>query len=64
MKDSGAIDVTLENVTQGDDDTNVKEDEVCQDIEYSDRKCHQMTQTELLSLSKIVTMKELQKERL
>lgn len=64
VKDSGVIDVTLGKDTQGDDVKKLKKDAIRQDIEDSDRKCHQVTQTKLLSISKIVTMKELQKERL
>ncbi|KAL9966621.1 hypothetical protein ACROYT_G024724 [Oculina patagonica] len=52
VKESGAIDVTLEEGDQGDYDTTVVGDESCQVAEYSDTRCHQGTQTELRLLSK------------
>ncbi|XP_078376765.1 cysteine repeat modular protein A-like isoform X1 [Oculina patagonica] len=50
VKDSGAIDVTLES-DQGDDDTTVVQDESCRVAKYSDTRRHQATQAELCLLS-------------
>ncbi len=51
VKDSGAIDVTLEEGDQGDDYTTVVRDESFRVAEYSDTRRHQWTQTELCLLS-------------
>ncbi len=51
VKDSGAIDVTLEEGDGGDDDTTAVQDESCRIAEYSDTRRHQTTQTELCLLS-------------
>ena len=51
VKDSGAIDVSLEEGEQDDQKVKNIQDEPHQDSIYSDRKRHQGTQTELCSIS-------------
>ncbi|KAL9988970.1 hypothetical protein ACROYT_G003469 [Oculina patagonica] len=50
LKDSGAIDVTLEECKQSDDSTMEIEDD-CRQAEHNNIRCHQGTQTELFLLS-------------
>ena len=50
VKDSGIIDVALEDDEQGDDDTVEVQDDGCQGSKRNNSKCHQGSQTELLSL--------------
>ncbi len=49
VKNSGAIDVTIEEGDEGDDTTMKVEEENCQDAEYSNTRRHQGTQTDLCS---------------
>ena len=50
VKDSGAIDVTLEEVKEGDDSTEEAQDS-CKGTKYRKKKSHRWTQTEPFSLS-------------
>lgn len=50
VKDSGVIDVTLEEGEQGCDEKMEVQDENSQNSDYSDTRRHQETQTELCSL--------------
>jgi len=50
VKQTGAIDITLEEKGQGDDCTEEVQGPRCL-VEYRNKHCHQGTQTELLSLS-------------
>ncbi|XP_078377515.1 uncharacterized protein LOC144660686 [Oculina patagonica] len=60
LKDSGAIDVTLEDGKHDDDYTAAVHDDDCEDAENKNGKCHQWTQTEpiTLSLANIVVHEE------
>ncbi|XP_078375842.1 uncharacterized protein LOC144659297 [Oculina patagonica] len=49
VKNSGAIDVTIEEGDEGDNTTMKVEDENCQDAEHSNTRRHQGTQTDLCS---------------
>ena len=49
VKDSGAIDVTLEEADEEDDNIMKIQNKSCQDAEQSDTRRHQGTQTELCS---------------
>ena len=51
VKDSGAIDVTFGECKQDAGYAIATDAETCQGIKYGDTRCHQGTQTELLSLS-------------
>lgn len=51
VKDSGAIDATLEEEEQGDDNAVEAQYENCQTVEGSDTIRHQEAQTELSALS-------------
>ena len=50
IKDSGAIDVTLEEGEEGEDDTVEAQDNNCQSAKNTNQKCDQGTQTELLPI--------------
>ncbi|XP_078377113.1 uncharacterized protein LOC144660377 [Oculina patagonica] len=50
VQDSGAVDVTLEEVDEGDDDAMEVQDINRQSTKKSDKKCDQGTQTELFSI--------------
>ena len=50
VKQTGAIDITLEEKGQGDDSMEEAHGPSCH-MEYRNMRCHQGTQTELLSLS-------------
>ena len=50
VKDSGAIDVTLEEGEEGDDDTVEVQDNSRQGAMYSNQKCDQGSQTEFFSI--------------
>ncbi|KAL9966999.1 hypothetical protein ACROYT_G025151 [Oculina patagonica] len=51
VKDSGAVDVTLEEDEQDDDAKMEKKNKNREDVDYSDKRRHQHTQTELFALS-------------
>lgn len=51
LKDSGAVDVTLEEDEQDSDAKIEKKNKNREDADYSDKRRHQHTQTELFALS-------------
>ncbi|KAL9973009.1 hypothetical protein ACROYT_G019413 [Oculina patagonica] len=62
VKDSGAIDVSLEKGEQGDDST-VEEQGRCQDAEYRKKRSHQGTQTEPFAIAGILVHEQIEKKR-
>ena len=54
VKDSGAFDVTLGEAEGGDDEVVEKKENNHQGAKYSNNKCDQGTQTELISMLTIV----------
>lgn len=50
VKDSGAVDISIEGGQQNDDKTMEAQVDDCQDAEFDNKKCHKETQTESLAL--------------
>ena len=65
VKDSGAIDVALEDVEQANGNSVENGDSKCQDTEHGNTKCHRGSQTEIsvLSIANIEVRKSLKQTR-